>query len=119
MNERRKEIARYYTESLRRVEQVETPPMDDKNHQSSWHLYWIKCEDRNELSVFLDKAGINTGVHYKPIHTYKCYGKQPYLPIAEKAFPRLLSLPMHPGLKNKEVEYVVEKIWEFYEERIF
>ena len=112
-NERRREIARRYTEALKDIDQIATPPEDDENFKSSWHIYYIKTARRDDLSVWLKEREINTGVHYRPIHTYSCYGNQPSLPVAEKVFQSILSLPMHPALSNKDVDYVIENIIQF------
>jgi len=114
MNQRRRQIKDLYNQGLRDVEQVTLPPDDDEDHRSSWHIYSICCERRNELSVFLQQHGVSTGVHYKPIHLYKCYGNTSCLPKAERLFPRLLTLPMYPGLTDQDVCHVIERIREFY-----
>jgi len=111
MNSRRKAIAQRYTEGLL---DVKTPTMDTDDSKSSWHIYCIRCKRRNDLSVYLKDKGIMTGVHYKPIHLYKCYGNIPSLPKAERYFKEILSLPMHPGLTNDEVDTVIEAINSFY-----
>ncbi len=114
MNERRRQISMLYFEGLSDVSEVVLPPQDDENFISSWHIFCIKCEKRDELSAFLQKRGIATGVHYKPIHTYKCYGNRPVLPVAEGIFPKLLSLPMYPDLSDDDVAYVIDSIRAFY-----
>jgi len=116
MNERRRQIAEMYTEGLKGV--VKTPMMDTSNSQSSWHLYCIRCEDRNGLSKYLKSIGIVTGVHYKPIHLYNCYGNVPKLPRAEKLFKEILSLPMHPNLTNDEVYKVIQEIIFYYKNKL-
>jgi len=112
MNERRRQIAEMYTEGLKGI--VKTPLMDSDEKKSSWHIYCIKCDGRNELSEYLKSKEIITGVHYTPIHLYKCYGNIPKLPRAEKLFKRILSLPMHPNLTNEEVYKVIYEIVRFY-----
>jgi perosamine synthetase len=114
MNLRRREIAAIYREMLGTIDAVELPLEDDENHQSSWHIFHIKCDNRNRLSSYLSSDGISTGVHYKPIHLYSCYGNRSVLPVAEKAFERILSLPMHPALSNEDVEKVGEAVKRFY-----
>lgn len=109
-NARRKEIADLYTECLRDVGWIQLPPGDTPDSQSSWHIYCIQTEYRDQLMESLQEKGISTGVHYRPIHMYRCYGSQPSLPAAERAFRRILSLPMHPGLLNSDVEQIVETI---------
>jgi len=112
MNARRKQIAEIYTKELKGI--VETPLMDSQFSKSSWHIYCIKCERRDALSVYLKDKGITTGVHYKPIHLYSCYGNTPYLPNAEKYFQQILSLPIHPGLTDKEVHKIIHEIKSFH-----
>ena len=114
MNARRREIAEKYTKGFEDLSRVVTPVMDTDDSTSSWHIYCVKCQQRNELSIYLSKKGIATGVHYKPIHLYKCYGNTPSLPKAEKYFEQILSLPMHPGLTETEVNAVIDEIHSFY-----
>lgn len=114
MNRRRREIVAMYYEQLKDIPQVELPTRDDARHRSSWHIFHIKCDDRNRLASHLGEKGITTGVHYKPIHFYSCYGNRPSLPVAEKAFERILSLPLHPGLSDADVGMVCETIRSFY-----
>lgn len=114
MNRRRKQIADFYTTALADVPEIRTPPPDDPGSSSSWHIYCIQCERRNDLSVWLQERGIATGVHYKPIHTYRCYGDQRPLETAERVFPYVLTLPMYPGLTESEMDQVISGITTFY-----
>lgn len=114
MNTRRKQIAEMYYEGFKNLSQVITPIMDTKNSKSSWHIYCIKCQRRNDLSVYLKEKNIMTGVHYKPIHLYKCYDNIPSLPKAEGYFKEILSLPMYPDLTDKEISLVIDEIYSFY-----
>lgn len=114
MNRRRREIVEMYRERLGSLDMIELPPEDDENHRSSWHIFHIKCDDRNRLSTALSSQGISTGVHYKPIHLYSCYGNRPSLPAAETAFQKILSLPLHPALTDEDVDLVCNAINAFY-----
>ena len=64
--------------------------------------------------MWLQERGISTGVHYKPIHTYRCYGNRPVLETAERVFPLILTLPMYSSLTDDEVDQVVSGITSFY-----
>jgi perosamine synthetase len=115
MNKRRREIVKMYNEGFKNIDWIETPPEDTDEYKSSWHIYCVKVNviDRNDLSAYLERNGIGTGVHYKPIHTYLCYGNRPSLPIAERVFKRILSLPMHPGLSDDDVKRIIGTIKRF------
>ena len=115
-NLRRKQISILYTSLLNFIPQVATPSIDTDESQSSWHIYHIKVpsKDRDSLSAYLKERNIDTGVHYKPIHLYKCYGNTPSLPVAEKIWKQILSLPMHPGLTDEDIIRVCDTIKEFF-----
>lgn len=113
MNGRRREIVQRYNEGLSDLPWIQLPPQDTPDSKSSWHIYQIQVDCRDDLNAFLGQQGIGTGVHYRPIHTYKCYGNQPPLPNAERAFSRVLSLPMHPGLTDDDIDYIVDQFHSF------
>lgn len=117
MNDRRREIVKMYFSGLKDIPQLTLPLADDEIFQSSWHIFHIKCDLRNELSLYLQDRGIATGVHYTPIHTYRCYGNRACLPNAEELQARILSLPLYPGLSDQEVSQVVQAIHDFYARR--
>jgi dTDP-4-amino-4,6-dideoxygalactose transaminase len=113
MNDRRREIVQLYTEGLSDLPWIQLPPQDTPDSKSSWHIYHIQVDCRDDLNAYLGQHGIGTGVHYRPIHTYKCYGNQLPLPNAERAFGRVLSLPMHPGLTADDIDYIIDRIHDF------
>jgi perosamine synthetase len=81
---------------------------------SALHLMLIRCPDRDALHRYLAERGIGTGVHYKPIHLYPCYGYQPSLPLVEREWLRLLTLPLYPDLTLEQVEMICGHIRDFY-----
>lgn len=114
LNSRRRVIVSRYREGLADIDRIELPPEDDAVFQSSWHMFVIKCERRDGLSNFLAAQGVATGVHYAPIHRYRCYGSQPRLPAAEAEFERLLTLPLFPDLHDDQVDHIIALIRSFY-----
>lgn len=111
LNAKRRAIVARYREAFRDLEWIGMPPEDDETHKSAWHICCIRLGegiDRDELSVFLKERGVLTGVHYKPIHLYKCYGHQPRLPVAEAAFPSLLTIPSHAAMSDEDVDRVID-----------
>lgn len=115
MNVRRKEISRRYSDAFRNINWIQVPPDDDEDYKSSNHIYCIQVENRNDLSIYLQENGIATGVHYKPIHLYKCYGNKPSLPVAEELFEKILSLPVYPGMTEEDIEKVISTVISFGE----
>jgi len=107
MNERRKNIARIYHKGI--LLEGKTPI----SHDFSYHLYWIRIKKRSKFIRFMNKSGIEVGIHYKPVHLMTAYKTTKSLPITESVWPELVSIPMHVNLTNSQVKYIIEKINEF------
>ena len=54
------------------------------------------------------KNGIETGIHYLPIHKMKFYSSNSSLPITENVSKNIVSLPMHPNLTEIEISKVIK-----------
>jgi perosamine synthetase len=110
-NARRREIVERYNRAFDGVEWIECP-VEKEYTRSALHNYVIKTPYRDKLNLYLKDKGIATGVHYMPIHLQPYYRKQVQvtLPIAEKVWTQLLTLPLYPGLTDNEVDYVIESI---------
>ncbi|MDB5384770.1 MAG: Glutamine--scyllo-inositol transaminase [Planctomycetaceae bacterium] len=106
----RRSIAYQYLRELRDVPVVGTPEHYDR---SSWHLFVIKSDRRNELADYLGSQGIVTGVHYRPLHLHTAFRGTTSLPVAEAEWQKILSLPIHAGLKAHDVSRICELIHEF------
>jgi dTDP-4-amino-4,6-dideoxygalactose transaminase len=115
-NEARRDIAKMYTKALANF--VITPT-EEKWAKHVYHLYVIRTRKRDELREFLSRNGVSTLVHYPvPIHQQPSIidimGAQKTLKETEKAAKEVLSIPMYPALTKQEVEYVSDKISEFF-----
>lgn len=85
-----------------------------------FHLYIIRAQRRDELQKYLADHGIGTGLHYPiPLHLQNAYAKNGFergqFSVTEKVTTEILSLPMFPHLTPEQINYVVEKIKEFYD----
>jgi dTDP-4-amino-4,6-dideoxygalactose transaminase len=73
---------------------------------------------RDELRQFLLERNIESGIHYKPNHLLSFYGgtdeSRGLLPVTEKLYEELLTLPLHPGLKDEDIEYIINCLKEYY-----
>jgi len=70
---------------------------------------------RDGLRQFLLARGIETGIHYKPNHLLSFYGGgQEALPVTERLYEELLTLPLHPGLQDEEIDHVIAAVIEFF-----
>ncbi|HKJ59104.1 MAG TPA: DegT/DnrJ/EryC1/StrS family aminotransferase, partial [Halobacteriales archaeon] len=87
-------------------------PADPPDGRHAYHQYTIKHDDRDGLAAHLEDAGVSTGVYYpKPIHEQPAYaGVEASAPVAERLAERVLSLPVHPGLTERDVARVAEAV---------
>lgn len=80
------------------------------------HIFPIRVLNgkRDGLRQFLQDRGIETGIHYKPNHLLSFYGggREP-LPVTERLYEELLTLPLHPGLGDEEIDYAILSVIEF------
>ena len=58
----------------------------------------------------LAEHGIETGIHYKPIHQMSMYKTKQKLPITENVGKKIISLPTHPNLSKNEITEVISVI---------
>jgi dTDP-4-amino-4,6-dideoxygalactose transaminase len=80
-----------------------------------WHQFVIQTHNRDGLKGFLRSKGVETMVHYpNPSHRYGIFKGKYELPISDKLSKRVLSLPIGPHLENNDIEYVADKIVEFF-----
>jgi dTDP-4-amino-4,6-dideoxygalactose transaminase len=118
---RQKEIAAIYNEKLKGVDHITLPKLSD-DHACS--LYIIKIDkNRDSFARELDLKGIETGLHYIPLHLMSYYKSKYSLrvndfPIALRNYQQVLSIPNFAGMSDKEINYVVESIKEISKTRV-
>jgi perosamine synthetase len=116
----REGIARNYIESFGGIEELELPPVDE-NRIHTWHLFPVRLRleklkiTRNEYIDELKKSGVGCSVHWRPLHLHPYYqetfGWQPEdFPGATSVWPRIISLPIFPGMSGDEFEHVVKTV---------
>jgi dTDP-4-amino-4,6-dideoxygalactose transaminase len=119
--QRRAAIAARYDAQLAGLEGLELPPRPAADAHA-WHLYIVRIHprpfgiDRDTAAERLAEAGIGTSVHFIPVHHLPYFrnllGLEACgeLSAADQIFPRLLSLPMFPGLTDSDVDRVCEAL---------
>ena len=116
-NAARVDIAQKYFEGINNPKIVlPLAPSDDFGH--IYHVFVVRCKERDELEKYLADNGIGTVKHYPyPMHLQDCYAdlgiKQGELPIAEEISNTVLSLPMYYGMSEEQVQYVIDVINKF------
>lgn len=102
-NQRKKTAKRYHDE----ISLENKMPFDN---DCSYHFYWIRVKNRTSFRKKLSEKGIETGIHYRPIHTFSFYKSKLGLPITEKVGREIVSLPTHPNLTENDVEKIIKAV---------
>jgi dTDP-3-amino-3,4,6-trideoxy-alpha-D-glucose transaminase len=113
-NERRAAIAQSYLEGLADTPALELPA-NFADSEPAWHQFVVRHDSRDALAANLERVGVGTAVHYAtlPPHNTAFLARGlpagPF-PVAEAHAARALSLPIHPGLSDADVERVVTAV---------
>lgn len=119
-NAERNAIAAEYHQRLSHLDALTLPHLA-QGATSVYHLYTVRTQQRDALQQFLAARGIGTLIHYPiPPHLQPAYAELGYragdFPIAESIAQTVLSLPMYPGLKIEEIEYICDAIETFFKQ---
>ena len=120
--ELRKSIWEYYVKRLQSLESIKgfrvLRPIEGVSHNS--HMLAIifeSSEESDRIRKELNENGINAVIHYVPLHTSKMGQDLGYsvndLPITADYSSRLLRLPLHHGVSEKDVDFIVEALANF------
>lgn len=117
MRARRRVIAEGYLRAFADIPGLALPPADTPENRSSWYLFVVQLPDgvdRDDVGTRLWERGIGTRVHFRPLHQFSYYRSTwttpaDRFPVADAAFPRLLSLPIYPGMSDADVDLVISE----------
>ena len=112
--------ARYLNKNLSKIKNINII-IEPKDFKTVFHLYQFFAKDRNALNRYLRDNGIDSKVHYPiPLHLHKSAKiydyKKGQFPNAEFLSSHVLSLPIHEFVTKKELDFIIKKIREFYNE---
>jgi dTDP-4-amino-4,6-dideoxygalactose transaminase len=126
MQQRRYEVVAQYNEAFSQHEALQIP-IARAHVQHAWHLYVLRLNldkltiDRSQFIEELKQRQVGASVHFIPIHTHpyyaQKYGYQPQdFALAYHEYQRTVSLPLHSGLTDDDVEYVIAAVEDIIEQ---
>jgi dTDP-4-amino-4,6-dideoxygalactose transaminase len=122
-NQRRAEAVNRYHEKLAALEGL-ILPFAQYDGTSSYHLMPIVLsadEQRPVLTEFLKMRGIQTSMHYPPIHQFTYYRSctpPVTLPVTEQLGRRLVTLPLYPHITSQQIDAVVAAITTWHSQHV-
>jgi perosamine synthetase len=114
-NEIRRRNASVLDEGLAGIPGV-TTPRERPGYRHVYHQYTLRIEhDRDKFQARLRELGVGTAVHYPiPVHRQPLYLGLGYgdvsLPVSEAAARQVLSLPVHPGLTESDLDRIIDSV---------
>jgi len=113
-NDMRRKNAALYRKHLQGIIRC---PSENEGYRHVYHQYTIRCSMRSKLQDILREEGISSVIYYPiPMHLQEAVSflghKEGDFPRAEKAAQEVLSLPMYPELKEKDIERICDVIKE-------
>ena len=114
-NNHRRELSKIYREKLSDIEGLDIPYKNNCG-TSSYHIFPVLLDkdiDRQNFMKHLKDKGIQTSIHYPPIHQFQFHrrnagNKENILPLTEEIGKREVSLPLYPSMEDEDVKYVCE-----------
>jgi dTDP-4-amino-4,6-dideoxygalactose transaminase len=115
-NQQRRECADRYKSVLSPL--TENLVLPNQSSRSVYHLYVVRCAQREELQAHLAANHIGTAIHYPiPLHLQNAYRglgfRKGDFPVAEKLAAEILSLPMYPTLRPEQQQRIADSIRRF------
>jgi len=112
-NKKRKELTNFYRKEVGELIPKINIPFS-LEHETCAHVMPVilpEGADRFRIMSYLRENGIQSSIHYPPVHKFSFYKKRfpnVTLSCTEEFAKRELSLPLHPGMRTEDVEYVVK-----------
>ena len=112
--EKRNQLAQAYEAALTGQDSIR-PLTHREGVRHAYHLYVIRIPNRDAVFLHLRASGIGANVHYVPVHLHPYYRqvigtKEGLCPVAEAAYREILTLPLWPGMGEKDTEYITKQL---------
>ena len=122
-NERRKEASILYSKNFKNNKNLITPIVKESCQSHVFHQYTLRVLNgkRDELSEFLNDNKIPHGIYYPiPLHRQKAYTDERYKKEDFKTSimmsKQVISLPMHSELDEKQINFISQKVNQFFKD---
>jgi len=113
-NARRRAVAETYLGIFKQHEAKSVRPLVNDPDSSVWHHFVVKCDDRESFQIAMDRAGIQTKIHYPNLASSE-YARivgllAPKTPVGRSLAKSVVSLPCHQWMTSNEVGAVADAL---------
>ena len=112
---KRRSIFHHYQELLSNANQIQLPT-ERQYVEANWHLFPIKVDPQRRTEIFtkLRESGIGVQVNYIPAYWHPVFEdlgfKRGMFPESDKFYSQEISLPMHVGLSEKDINFISQTL---------
>ena len=115
---RRREVAKIYQDRLKNLNELQLPagPETEGDNFDTYQNYELQADNRDELKSYLNSNGVGTLIQWggTAIHQFTNLGFDQICPNTDRFFDRCIMLPMNVFISDDDVNYVADKVIEFY-----
>ncbi len=121
-NSSRRRAALRYQAGLEKISAIKLP-FPESRAAANYHLFPVLLDDfvnRHDLMVFLRERGIQTSIHYPPVHNFsfhRRYFKSKNLQLTEYIADHELTLPMYPGIKDEQIDFITGNLLAYFQKK--
>jgi dTDP-4-amino-4,6-dideoxygalactose transaminase len=114
-NKYRRQAALRYKTGLKKMGRIKLPFVD-RSAEANYHLFSILLDDsvdRQDLMTYLRGRGIQTSIHYPPVHNFSFHRqhfKTQNLHLTEHIAAHELTLPMYVGIKDEQIDFIIDAL---------
>jgi len=116
MNKRRSEIIRRYMDNIVNLVII-APLLPFEPEKYVYQMFGVRTDRKDDLIIYLKSKGVATGCHYTPLTMQPLF--KPYAspcPVIEREYFKMITLPLHAELSDKEVDYILACLYDFDKE---
>lgn len=112
-NERRRAAVALYRSRLEDRPGVALTLPDAEGARQAHHLFTVVLDegaDRDGVREAMAAAGVQTSLHYPPVHRFSAFGDAAELPVTDAYAQRAITLPLYPSISEEQVGLVTESL---------
>ena len=119
-NKLRRQAARRYKNGLQQIKEIKIPFADRRDEEANYHIFPVLLADsvdRLHLMSHLREKGIQTSIHYPPVHSFSFHRrhfKAPDMPLTEYVAAHELTLPMFVGITYEQIDFIINTLIKYF-----
>ena len=118
-NRYRRDAALRYKNGLKKIDKIKLP-FAGIHEEANYHIFPILLDDsidRQDLMTYLREHGIQTSIHYPPVHNFSFHRQQfktQNMHLTEYIAAHELTLPMYVGIKDEQIDFIVDTLSNYF-----